>query len=243
MGLLELWTRHDGRRLFRIAIAPTARPQPDPRPLAPAGAWRLVFTPGGKPMHDPAHAWVQRDDSLYGYPQRGRQSYFEDHAYERFDPLGYAADEDPPGSTSPITRTSLLNTIATSPHVVVAGGYRTRDLRIARYSTGGPIPPNAPAADPKPDALLPSDCSAVLSGMLAAGARSGARLASDGTSVAAPQLVRHIAGWLATQANPGRPAVAAAAQNSTVPNVPTPAPRAGRGRLPRPDTPYGEARR
>lgn len=237
MGLLELWERQDGRRMFRIAIAPTARPQPNPRAVAPAGAWTLRFARGGMPMETPAHAWVQRDDSLYGYPQRGRQSYFEHDAYARFDALGYAMDDDPPPAAPPcpITRTSLLNAIATSPNVVVAGGFRSRDCRIARYSAGGP---NTPAENPplkKPDVLLPSDGSPAHPGVLAAGARSGARLAMDGTSVASPQLARYIAGWLAVAADPGRPAVRAAPDPAFRCQIPVSSERDGHGRLDRLD--------
>ncbi len=201
IGLIELVERDlDGRRMFRIAIAPTARPQPHPGPLAPAGAWRLRFAPGKDAMDGEAHAWVQRDDSLYGYPQRGRQSYFDHEGYERFDDRGADRADDPAGApSSPVTRVSLLNGIASGAEALTAGGYRRRDGGVADYSSGGPNTPLSSDPPPrrKPDALLPSDGSRVHWGVLAAGARSGARLALDGTSVASPQLARHVAELLA----------------------------------------------
>lgn len=198
VGQFELWEREDGRRLFRIAIAPTARPEPDPRPVAPAGRWSLTFRRGSRPLTPAAHAWVQRDNSLYGYPQRGRQSHFDHPGYERFDRLGNAADEGPSGQASPVTRRCTLNGIATGASVLVAGGYRLSDCRIARYSSGGPNVSAEPPTRRKPDVLLPSETSVALSGLLAAGARSGSRLPMGGTSVAAPQLARLAAKTLAS---------------------------------------------
>lgn len=241
MGLAEVWERPDGRRMFRIAIAPTARPQPDERALAPAGRWTLRFEAGRNPLCEPAHAWVQRDDSLYGYPQRGRQSYFDHPDYLRFDDYGYEMDDDPPSPSPacPVTRTSLLNAIATSANVIVAGGYRSRDCRIARYSSGGPNVSTGVEPPPlkKPDVLLPSDGSPAHPGVLAAGARSGARVAMDGTSVAAPQLARYVVGWLGAAADPGRPAVRAAVAPRFACQVPTASDRDGHGRMDRLDPP------
>ena len=86
--------------------------------------------------------------------------------------------------------------------------------------------------------------------MLAAGSRSGARVALSGTSVAAPQLARFVADRLAAGQTGNRADVVAQANppNPPPPFVPpaiapipeTPDPvvlpdRAGWGRLPRPD--------
>jgi hypothetical protein len=265
-GLLEFGP-YLQRSLFHLAIFPTERAQPHPDPLGPAGEWRLRFHRTGA-QGVVAHAWVQRDDSLYGYPQAGRQSYFDDpldevsrlRGYIRFAEANFALrgdvvtdDEDPAqlGIATPVTRESLFNAIATGASVVTAGGFHERNLHLAGYSAGGPnIAPPEAAPLTKPDVLLPSEGSKAHPGMLAAGSRSGARVALSGTSVAAPQLARFVADRLAigqpgtradvvAQANPPNPppqfvppAIAA------IPETPDPVvlpDRAGGGRLPRPD--------
>jgi hypothetical protein len=235
MGLLELWERPDGRRMFRLAIAPTARPEPDPRPLAPAGSWTLTFRRGDKPMRAAADVWVQRDDSLYSYPQRGRQSYLDHPGYARFDGFGYPGDDDPSPGASPVTRRSTMNAIATSENVLVAGGYRVSDSRIARYSSGGPNTPPEPDGRLKPDVLLPSDDSVAHSGILAAGSRCGVRTALDGSSVAVPQVTRRVARELAVR-NLTRDDFAAIAAAEDIGRDQGPPHRGGHGRLPRQDS-------
>ena len=238
MGLLELHIRPDRRRMFRLAIAPTARPQPSGAPLAPAGRWTLNFK-RLSPMSDPAHAWSQRDDSLYGYPQAGRQSRFDHRDYQRLTGNGVVIEDEADATTTgPVTRKSLLNGFASGTRVIVAGGYQERDCRIAPYSAGGPDTP--PEAGPllKPDVLLPSDTSRAQRGVLAAGSRSGGRVALSGTSVAAPQLARHVADLLAGGQPAGRGKVDEVAGKSTLCRKeakPGSSQRAGWGRLPRPD--------
>jgi hypothetical protein len=235
MGLLELWERLDGRRMFRLAIAPTARPEPDPRPLAPAGCWTMTFRRGERKMRTAAHVWVQRDDSLYNYPQAGRQSYLDHPRYARFDSYGYPGDEDDAPGASPVTRRSTLNAIATSENVLVAGGYRESDSRIVRSSSGGPNAPPEPAGRRKPDALLPSDDAVAHPGILAAGSRSGGRTALGGTSVAAPQVTRRVARALA-KGELTRQDFAKIAKDEDIGRDQGPKHRGGHGRLPRQDS-------
>ena len=252
-GLLQ-FVEYGTRSLFYLAIMPTERAQPDPEPLAPAGQWRLQFARTGS-QGVVAHAWVQRDDSLYGYPQEGRQSYFDDPGYVRFaerrvfDLRGVEVtdDEDPAQVGSPpVTRASLFNAIATGARVITAGGFHERDLRLAGYSAGGPNTPPEAATPRKPDALLPSEGSMAHPGVLAAGSRSGARVAMSGTSVAAPQLARYVADMLAAGQQGDRADVVQAAANPPAPNPPAVSPvpdvpdpvspdRRGWGRLPRID--------
>jgi hypothetical protein len=245
------------RSLFYLAIAPTERAQPHPGLLAPAGEWTLRFDrlPGAPGVV--AHAWVQRDDSLYGYPQRGRQSYLDHAAYVRFPErrnydlrCAEVEDDEDPAQTptpSPVTRASLFNAIATGPSVITAGGFHDRDCRIAPYTAGGPNTPPEPVTHGqrdlrKPDALLPSEGSKAHPGILAAGSRSGARVAMGGTSVAAPQLARHVADMLAAAPPPQPPADRRAVAEDVAkppPECPNPEPpdptspnRRGWGRLP-----------
>jgi hypothetical protein len=248
-GHMELG-RHRGRRVLQISIAPTERAQPSADPVAPAGRWHLRFV-RFRGQRLVAHAWVQRDDSLYGYPQRGRQAYFDHVDYVRFaerdtfDLRGVeVTDDDDPAQAatrSPVTRQSLFNAIATGAQVITAGGYQERDGRLVRYSASGPNTPREPRpVRYKPDALLPSDGSKAHRGMLAAASRSGARVAMTGSSVAAPQLARWVANMLATGPGDRQAVHAAAARSRLWPNPqPTdpriPPDRAGRGRLWRDD--------
>ena len=89
-----------GRCSTSQSFRPSARSRTRER-LAPAGEWRLRFHRTGA-QGVVAHAWVQRDDSLYGYPQAGRQSYFDDPGYVRFAEANFGLrgdvvtdDEDP----------------------------------------------------------------------------------------------------------------------------------------------------
>jgi hypothetical protein len=186
-----------GRGRFDIWIMPTARPEPSALAVAPAGAWTLTLRVTAA-RADSAHAWIQRDDTLYGYPLGGRQSYFEHEGHVRFDLVsGAELAEDPTGQVSPVTRRSLLNGIASGRRVLVAGGAPEEGGAVVSYSAGGPTTPAEPQDRRKPDAVLPSDGSRALGGVLAAGSRSASVVALDGTSVAAPQLARIVADRLA----------------------------------------------
>lgn len=206
--VFEPWPTERGR--FLIELEPTARLRPTVAPVAPAGIWRIRLQNVLLAADEPVHAWIQRDDTPYGYPRFGRQSYFDEACYVRFDPQGREIEDDThpeqAGAPCHVRRASLVNALATGTDTIVAGGYRRRELPVARYSAGEPITPaRGGAADPafrKPDATLVSEDSKVHAGVLAAGSRSGSRVAGRGTSVAAPQLARWVAGQLAA-GNPG----------------------------------------
>jgi hypothetical protein len=200
------------RGVFAIAFQPTTRLRPeDATPgVAPAGLWTLRLSRAEAGFSGPVDVRIQRDDAAFGYPIRGRQAYFDHPAYARFDRLGrpLEADDSPEQAAAgkcPVKRRGSLNAIATSKSVIVAGGFRRRfeddPGPIAPYSPGEPVTAPAggglPANTRKPDAVLPSDDSKVQAGILAAGTASGSRVAFSGTSVAAPQLAREIASWLA----------------------------------------------
>lgn len=212
------------RGLFRIDLSPTARLQPAATPaLAPSGTWEVRFQNVSFDTSDLVQAWIQRDDTPYGYPLRGRQSYFDEPCYVRFDAQGLEIeDEDPNQPLCVVRRESLINAIATGSETIVAGGFSGREFRAVSYSAGGPI------AHEKPDALLVSDDSKVHSGILAAGSHSGSVVAFSGTSVAAPQLTR----WIATELAMGRPgdrnAVCEKAQADEVAWPPPPPPMPAR---------------
>ena len=236
------------RALVQLSIAPTAAIGGGVA-LAPAGLWRIVVAnPLGASAVGDMHAWVQRDDTAPGLRKRGRQSYFDDPHYQRFDDTGRLIDDDadPATADSIVRRGGTLNAIATGRRSIVVGGYRRSDGCVAAYSAAGPLAaPGRGAPSPHgPDALLPSDDSPAHAGLVAAGTRSRSCGAMHGTSVAAPLAARRIAEAMAAGRPHDRKALFAAAQaDDTDPAKPAPI-RGGGGRLgwparwpPRIDTP------
>jgi len=223
-----------------LIVRPTAAfdPHAASEPLAPSGLWHIDFRNTGPKVT--IDGWVWRDDTALGWSVLGRQSYFDDPAYARFDGAGRPIEVDnPPGSpTSHVLRYGTINGLATGSRPVVVSGVRKNDAHMARYSAAGPIiahpatfPP--PRVGPDPDAAAVADDSPVRIGILAAGARSNTVVAMGGTSVAAPQLTR----WIASEMIAGRPScrpgthALAAAEDAKIPGPPEPPPRAGLGRI------------
>jgi hypothetical protein len=196
-----------GRRaLLRLSLAPTGWPDGGMN-LAPAGLYRLRIENTGKAEVKDIHAWIQRDDTPLGYRRRGRQSYFDDPKYQRFDNAGRLIESDPvapPGvEDSYVKRDGTLNAIATGKHPIVVGGLRRSDWKPAAYTGSGPVvlpPGRGSPCNEGPDVLTISDDTPSHSGVLAAGARSGSAVPLQGTSVAAPQ----IASWVAEELAQGR---------------------------------------
>jgi len=223
-------------RVF-IAVAPTVALEAGPE-VAPFGSWRVQVTNRARKVT--LDAWIQRDDTPYGYPRRGRQSRFEDPLYQYVDDAGRKDLEDNPASA--VKRDGSMSAIATGRKTVVIGGFRRNDWHPAAYSAGGQRvnSPERGAPSPHgPDALAVSDDSVVHAGLLATGTRSGSSGALIGTSFAAPQITR----WIAEELAAGRPGdrhavaqLAAASEAAKPPYAPAkPAPeRGGAGRIARP---------
>jgi hypothetical protein len=185
-----------------------ARTAPDPAgtwgdAVAPSGAWRVTLTSSAAVQG--LNSWIQRSDTLSGRRAKGRQSYFDDPDYPRFDRAGRPRDFDPTGATGYVKRVQTLSGIATGQRTRVIGGYRHSDSYPAVYSSHGTrMLGGAPIG---PDWLTCCDESDVLPGVHAAGTRSGSVVAMNGTSAAAPQATRSIATeWLRTGKRPGVPA-------------------------------------
>lgn len=180
-----------------IALAPTLVLD-EKRAAAPAGRWTIgvqAKVPDGGRLE----AWIQRDESILGMGQRGRQAYFEDAAYDatEFDRLGDIAVADT--SASPIRRDGTVSGIASVPDEprigsTVAGSYFWRTRGAALYTAAG-----SDTIKP-PEVMAATDTSRVLPGILAAGSRSGSVVAFSGTSMAAPQVARLFADTLAALA-------------------------------------------
>jgi hypothetical protein len=188
------------RGRYMIALLPTALPDSEQQ-LAPFGTWTIRLKNRPDTMIQDVEASIQWDDRPLGYPQNGRQSYFIDDRYRRFDEIsGREVEVD---NDSIIKRDGSINAIATGSRTIVAGGHVGKENRVVKYSAGGPVSP-AGQKEPDdlertgPDALARSDASYVHQGILAAGTRSGSRVVMNGTSVAAPQIARVIAEIRAT---------------------------------------------
>lgn len=175
-----------------VAVSPTA--SLDARALAPAGVWEIELRNRG-PEDVTVDAWIQRDESVDGFPRSGRQSYFDDPDDGRAErsPL-----IEPDESVTYVKRQGTLSGLAGGHRSTAVGALREADRKRARYSGEGPTPQ-------KPDVVAVSDRSRVLGGVLGAGTFSGSRVALDGTSVATPQEVRR---WVtpasAPPTKPGR---------------------------------------
>jgi hypothetical protein len=178
------------RERILLAVNPTVR-NDECRELAPSGRWTLSIRNLTKKKIT-AHVYVQRDDTPFGYPRRGRQSYF-DHAgaYERDPQTGdYRMQKE----GCPIIYADTLSSIATCPmdesdHVIVVGAAEASEGQPpSDYTSSGPTKLRA-----GPDNSAFADDGDAHWGRLAAATFSGSVVAMRGTSVAAPQIVRLVA--------------------------------------------------
>jgi len=195
----------DARERILLAINPTVR-NDECRQIAPSGRWKVSLRNLTRKLIT-AHVYVQRDDTPFGYPRRGRQSYL-DHAgaYDRDPQTGdYRLQE----KGSHIIYTDTLSSIATCPmtsgdHVIVVGAAEASEALppsdyppSADYTSSGPTKGRA-----GPDCSAFADEGDALWGVLAAGTFSGSAVKFSGTSVAAPQIVRQVADQLQAMAYP-----------------------------------------
>jgi len=174
------------RTRLHLALAPTA-PEARGRAAAPHGDWQISVSariPGGSAIE----AWVLRDNSTVGYRSRGRQSAFEDDAYERLDHRGAREPLDPERlpEEAIVRRAGTVSGFATggAVRVVAAAVLGGTGPAVADYSG------TAARHQRSPDLAAAADRSPLRPGLVAAGTRSGSVSILNGTSIAAPQLVR-----------------------------------------------------
>jgi hypothetical protein len=188
------------RGLIEICIAPNFSVDGVPG-LAPAGLWIIEITKKDIAEGEKVEVWIERDETLPGFPQFGRQSYLDNACYQRFDSRDELRDSDPPGDTCIVRRAGLLSGFACGDSPCVIAGYINNCVgEIAPYSAAGPTTPVRDTGQVfrcGPDAAMRSDDSWMLPGVLSAGSRSGSLMAMNGTSVAAPQAAFWIAGNIA----------------------------------------------
>lgn len=156
-------------------------------PVAPHGAWRLSFQAEGG-AGTPLRLEVQRDDTVHGYRQNGRQSYLDDPFCDGWD--AETADYGAPEAESAVTRAGTFSSFATAPSasVLVVAGAVEQGLMPSRYSAEG-----SPDLRSGPTLAALADRSPARPGLLAAGTLSGTVRTSDGTSVAAARAARALA--------------------------------------------------
>jgi len=176
---------------FVLCIPPTAQDPwaPAPYQVVPSGVWDVTLTnAGGASVR--VDAWIKRSETLRGRRAKGRQSYFDDPAYLRYELPGYQGrprEFDPQPVGSYVQRQGTLSGIATGFLTYVMGAYCRSDQMPAAYSS------EASGRMHAPDWLAPGDDAASCPGALGAGTRNGARVAMSGTSAATPQLTRFFA--------------------------------------------------
>jgi hypothetical protein len=184
-----------------LAVAPTFAFSKDVA-TAPAGVWRIVLTNrGSQPVV--IDAYVERDDVVIGTRSGARQSHLEDDPWLAWDQqYDMSAWVDDPRRTTPIRRSGNFNSIATGAGIHSVGGRRFSDDAWAHYSPRFPDPdasrPSRPGVVKMPNAWGGSDENPALTGLKAAGTRSGAVPRLAGTSDAAPQVARRLLNGEAT---------------------------------------------
>ena len=168
--------------------------------LAPSGVWKIEIENVALTETDRIQVWIRRDETLPGFPALGRQSYFDNDDYQRFDSFGAPLPIDPPGSDCLVKRSGTISGFACGEFPAVLAGYVETRNDLAGYSAAGPVTTAFNATGPTrngPDAAAVSDDTPVLRGILSAGSRCGSLVSLDGTSVATPQVARWMADRLA----------------------------------------------
>jgi len=178
-----------GRGRYVVCLSPTAF-HGGHVALAPSGNWTITVRNTGADAIT-LDGWVHWDGAPISYTKEGQQSFFTDDAYRKYDPnTGDVLEVDQRGSS--VNRFDTINAIATGVHPVVVGGYQKKCWKAARYSSA-----DAVGATGQPDLMAMCEAGPAHLGILASGTRSGSTVAMNGTSVAAPQVARQIAFWLA----------------------------------------------
>lgn len=192
-----------------IAIRPTA--SDDGRgDLVPPGLWRIEIENKRARPGTEVELMIQRDDSLRDYRRRGRQSYFEHPAYQRYDRItGRPVETD--NAASPVKREGTLSAYASQcirPLVrdpgpgshthqsdvgdcdpITVGGYTFTTGHPAYYTSSGPVASGRQG----PNLAAASETSLSLPGQLAAGTYNESVVLQRGTSIAAPAFLRALA--------------------------------------------------
>jgi hypothetical protein len=199
------WNTISPPKRVRILIAtqPTATyPALDASaPVAPSGVWKITVQSSAIVRME---AWIGRKIGAFGRGPRGRQAYFDDADYVRFQTNTMPQSYDPTFVRSYVRRTGTLSGIATGELTNIIGACYLADSTPTPYTSMGPISGGKRTAL-DPDLSATGEDSHVLRGILAAGTRSGSVVSMNGTSVAGPLLAHWLAEHLATAPVIARP--------------------------------------
>ncbi|WP_299924530.1 hypothetical protein [uncultured Pelagimonas sp.] len=183
------------RTRVTLAIRPTASDDPTAL-VAPAGRWRLVFGPkhgATLSSEERVMLWVERGDSLAGFPARGRQAYLDHPSHQRRLENG-RLDEALSIAGNPIKRRNTMSSNACAAGALVAAAARGPSSdAMAAYSSAGAgadVPGDEPIG---PLVALEVELSDARRSMLAAGTGSGTVRLANGTSAATANLSRKLA--------------------------------------------------
>ena len=180
------------RECVTVALRPTAS-DGTTRLLCPAGGWTVRIKNLCLPPAATIDLRIQRDDTIGVRRVAGRQSYFDDARYRRFDKNSGRPVNDIGTDAGPVQRAGTFNAYATGGETIVVAGYRASDGSAAVYSGAGPTSPGGKL----PALAAVCEDSPSHRGVLAAGTYSGTCRAMNGTSVAAPAVARRLADDLA----------------------------------------------
>jgi hypothetical protein len=166
----------------------------------PHGRWRIEIdgTAGG--VVGDIDVYVARADHNMGARRKAKASYLTDDDLEkqRFVAPSHRYEE---AQDSAIRRHGTLSGIATAPSAYVAAGYVLKTGEPAPYSSSGPTRDGRLGVD----YALMTDRSEARPGVRAAGVRTGTKARLVGTSTAAPQLGRLLAGATKPVPDPNDP--------------------------------------
>ncbi|MEL6203769.1 MAG: hypothetical protein AAFR47_00450 [Pseudomonadota bacterium] len=181
-----------------LALAPTAQMTASSHPVAPSGRWHVELK-ATLEAGERLRAWVQRDEAPAGYSRPGRASWLEHPAYRLYCEKGKINEEDQPDC--PVKRLGSMSGIATGNEntTTVTSGWlglqldQTDDKEDEEeFNSTRPTPYVSAGDDGIRNAGIScqTDRTFALPGVIAAGTRSGSRIAMGGSSVAAPQETR-----------------------------------------------------
>ncbi len=196
IGQAMLRRSEEKQLCLSLVLAPTDPGRSDREP-APPGEWQVmvkVVSSRKEPVI--MEAWVMRDDVIPSFPDTGRQSYLIDRTKSQWTEDGWPTEWDTPGAGPGLRHGGNLNVLSLGGTSICVGaamqerGVRNRETGPSPYS-GGPLPLASPMYDGQQvDVSAIADRSKLRPGVRAAGTQGGARVAMNGSSVAAPQVVR-----------------------------------------------------
>ncbi|MEM7744610.1 MAG: hypothetical protein AAF409_12965 [Pseudomonadota bacterium] len=117
------YLRHTGRHSTAPRVVVAVRPTATYGAgivTAPAGRWKITLTKREAADHAEVDLWIARDDTIEGLRSYGRQSFFVDHEYRRFTPLGDVARDD--RREALIRRMGTRSVLATGVETLKEGG-------------------------------------------------------------------------------------------------------------------------